>query len=208
MTLHDLLSQQRDRDPADVYDLARDVEAGQQREMLGTLIAEHGPSVVAALLRGVHDRGFVEFVVTNPAEQDTSLLDAARWAIDAAEHEVLVSSFNISEHHMLCGPLNAARERGITVKVVTEDPDRIDATPPTSVPGDWAVWPDTRVPAEQSFHPKVLTVDALIAVVGSANLSTRAYVSNVEAGVLIDGGQLPRQIHRWLSDLWTTAERQ
>ncbi len=50
------------------------------------------------------------------------------------------------------------------------------------------------------MHAKVLVVDGSVALVGSANLTSRAMEQNLEIGVLVRG-LVPGQLVRYVADL-------
>jgi len=54
------------------------------------------------------------------------------------------------------------------------------------------------------MHAKVVLADGSMALISSANLTDSAMILNMEVGVLIHGGQLPRTLqssfHRLLSE--------
>ncbi len=63
-------------------------------------------------------------------------------------------------------------------------------------------WPLAARRSGASLHAKVLVVDREVALVGSANLTAFALERNLECGLLIRGGQVPRMLAEHL----TTAE--
>jgi phosphatidylserine/phosphatidylglycerophosphate/cardiolipin synthase-like enzyme len=52
-----------------------------------------------------------------------------------------------------------------------------------------------------ALHAKILIVDDRIALVGSANFTSRAMDTNLECGILIRGGAEPRAIREHLAEL-------
>jgi len=55
-------------------------------------------------------------------------------------------------------------------------------------------------------HAKVAVADDKICFISSANLTGHAMEKNMEAGVLIEGGQTPKKLHRHLEALITTKQ--
>ena len=51
------------------------------------------------------------------------------------------------------------------------------------------------------MHAKVIVVDDRVALVGSANLTSRAMETNLECGILIRGGPQPRAIREHVTEL-------
>ena len=62
-------------------------------------------------------------------------------------------------------------------------------------------WPAAQRPPGAALHAKVIVVDDRIALVGSANLTSRAMEANLECGILIRGGPQPRAIRDHISGL-------
>lgn len=64
----------------------------------------------------------------------------------------------------------------------------------TPFPGLDAVrlhWPAPQRPPGAALHAKIVVVDDRVALVGSANLTSRAMEANLECGILIRGGPHP-----------------
>jgi hypothetical protein len=55
-------------------------------------------------------------------------------------------------------------------------------------------WPADSRPPGASLHAKIIVIDDRVALVGSANLTSRAMETNLECGILIRGGPQPRAI--------------
>jgi phosphatidylserine/phosphatidylglycerophosphate/cardiolipin synthase-like enzyme len=66
-------------------------------------------------------------------------------------------------------------------------------------------WPANRRPPGASLHAKIIVVDDVVALVGSANLTGRAMESNLECGILIRGGPQPAAIRAHIMDLRARA---
>ena len=104
--------------------------------------------------------------------------------------------------------LVAATARGVEVTVLTEDPqDNPNFT------GDQAKrlsgliarrlrWPaDERPETGAALHAKVAAIDGSTAFITSANLTRRAAGDNLEAGVLIRGGDIPERLLAHIREL-------
>lgn len=63
-------------------------------------------------------------------------------------------------------------------------------------------WPLNVRPAGASLHAKLLVIDDVAALVGSANITTAAFAKNFECGLLVRGGATAGTIRRQVSDLW------
>jgi cardiolipin synthase A/B len=62
-------------------------------------------------------------------------------------------------------------------------------------------WPASSRPPGAALHTKIIVVDDQVALVGSANLTSRAMESNLECGILIRGGPQPRAIRDHITGL-------
>jgi cardiolipin synthase len=56
-----------------------------------------------------------------------------------------------------------------------------------------------------ALHAKVIVVDDQVALVGSANLTSRAMESNLECGILIRSGPQPRAIRDHITGLYAAG---
>lgn len=62
-------------------------------------------------------------------------------------------------------------------------------------------WPAGQPPRGASLHAKIIVVDDEVALVTSANLTSRAMEANIECGILIRGGPQPRAVRDHLMEL-------
>ena len=145
------------------------------------------------------------FVPTRRTEQ--VLLDLIR----SASTDLFLVSFVAYDVPSVAAAMNEATSRGVRVRVLLEAS--------TSHGGSLAVDPAaimrSQVPAAQiltwkrkpepfvdgKVHAKVAVVDATRAFVTSANLTGYALEKNMEAGVLIHGGPVPRTLRDHLDAL-------
>ncbi len=130
--------------------------------------------------------------------------------IDRAQRELWVATFSISKSDLMIERLTAATKRGVTVFLLVEHPERLGSEWDTtgayrSIGITPRTWRRDRRPAVQSasFHPKCIVADSQFALVTSANLSVAAHERNIEAGVLISGGDLPRQLAERFASMLT-----
>ncbi|NDE54903.1 MAG: phospholipase, partial [Actinobacteria bacterium] len=66
-------------------------------------------------------------------------------------------------------------------------------------------WRDKDEPfSDGSVHAKVIVADGRLCLITSANLTGHAMEKNMEAGVLISGGQIPEQLEAHLTSLFHT----
>src|SRR5579875_1473516 len=74
------------------------------------------------------------------------------------------------------------------------------------IPATRLSWPAGRRPPGASLHAKAIVVDDEIALVTSANLTSRAMEANLECGILIRGGPQPRAIRDHVHALWSLGQ--
>ena len=173
------------------------------------------PAYLAGLLTGaVHsvERArlyqSVSVVWTGPESGVSSRLTAATVIdlIGAARSGILLVSYATHTEPQISAALSAAVARGVVVTLLTErhadNPAYSSAATP--FPGLDALrlhWPAAVRPFGAALHAKIIVVDDKVALVGSANLTSRAMESNLECGILIRGGPQPRAIRDHISGL-------
>jgi len=180
-------------------------------------LASGEPAYLAGLLEGTAEavararrRQRLDVVWTGP-ETGTGVgrLTAAAIVelIGQAQREVLVVSYATQSEQLIAAALDAATGRGVEVTILAERHEDNPAykAPGTPFPGLKATrlrWPPSRRPAGGSaMHAKIIVVDDHIALVGSANITSRAMESNLECGILIRGGPLPAAIRSHIAEL-------
>lgn len=138
------------------------------------------------------------FVPTRRTEQ--VLLDL----IWSASTELFLVSFVAYDVPSVAAAMNEATSRGVRVRVLleasTSHGGSLNVDPATTmrsqVPGaqifTWREKPEPFV--DGKVHAKVAVVDAARAFVTSANLTGHALEKNMEAGVLIHGGPVPKTL--------------
>jgi cardiolipin synthase len=130
--------------------------------------------------------------------------------IDAARSEVLLVSYATHTEPSIATALSAAVARGVVVTLLAE---RHEDNPSytafgTPFPGLNALrlhWPAQSRPPGAALHAKIIVVDDQVALVGSANLTSRAMESNLECGILIRGGTKPRAIRNHIAGLYAAG---
>lgn len=131
--------------------------------------------------------------------------------VDRARAEVLLVSFATHTEPTVAAALRAALERGVRVTLMLErheDNDSYRASGP-AFPGLTAQrlsWSADRRDQGASMHAKVIVIDRLLALVGSANVTGSAMTGNLESGVLIEGGEPPARIHEHIVSLLERGE--
>ena len=159
------------------------VEDGTPVEFLAgalTVLAERPPA-----------RRTSEVVWTGPGEGRGSRLTIAvvKDLVAMARDELLLVSFATYGTSDLTAALEAAHARGVAITTVLERPqDNAAYSGPTDpfpgLPATRLVWPGSHRPQGAALHAKILVVDRAIALIGSANLTSRAFLDNLECGVL------------------------
>lgn len=164
----------------------------------------------------------IDVVWTGPAtaEVPVRLTSAALLhVIDSAQASLIVVSFAAYKVAQITDALAGAAARGVAVKMVLETgevdggPLKVGAAQAFADLGDsveFYVWPaDVRpqMPAGgiASMHAKAAIADEHTALVGSANLTGFAIAANIELGLLITGGPVPRRLSRHFRSLMATG---
>lgn len=181
--------------------------------------AASGAQIEAMLLAGefVHTRAEaahrVELVWTGPATTEVPTRQTEQvllQVINAAKETLHITSFVAYKVTSVVDALNQATARGVKVHLVLElsqsEGGNVDtnslATMRKNVPQamlySWFEKPDGH---KASLHAKVAVADHAICLITSANLTQSALEHNMEAGVLLTGGAVPRQMADHLSVL-------
>ncbi len=225
--LSELLKRSSEDDLDKVLDVWPSAPAAKQRLRLivgvsaanGVLANELAGMLVGASFAHNKVRGeeTIELVWTGPS----SALIATRkteqallQVIKAAHARLFLTSFVAYDVTSILTALSDATERGVSVSMLLEASeadggglsiDVIDrmrqALPAISV----FSWKDrTDAFSGGKVHAKVAVADEQTCFVSSANLTGHAMEKNMEAGVLISGGDTPRKLHRHLEALVKT----
>ncbi|MFI2373550.1 DISARM system phospholipase D-like protein DrmC [Streptomyces sp. NPDC018964] len=168
---------------------------------------------VAAML-SARDRVRVRTVWSGPATPGVPVRATGQVlvdVIDEARDELLAMTYAARPYPALTRALTAAAGRGVRIHVVVETlagakgllKGREPAEAFGSVPGvnlwHWARDPDGRPPSRQ--HAKLAVADRRTLFLGSANLTESAAHRNIEAGVLVNGGEAPRRAAEHIAEL-------
>jgi phosphatidylserine/phosphatidylglycerophosphate/cardiolipin synthase-like enzyme len=126
--------------------------------------------------------------------------------IASAQHSLLLVTFSLHMYAELKLALKEAIARDVHVTVLAEDPldnDKFDKNPAMALAGLPVTrlrWPRDRRPLGfVSLHAKVAVADDHTVLITSANLSHKAAGNNLEAGVLIRGGDWGRRIREHIA---------
>ena len=130
--------------------------------------------------------------------------------INAARSEILLVSYATHTEPQISAALSAAVARDVAVTLLAErhadNPSYSSAaTPFPALDALRLHWPSSSRPPGAALHAKIIVVDDQVALVGSANLTSRAMESNLECGILIRGGPQPRAISDHITGLYTAG---
>ena len=185
-------------------------------DQLSERLADTESAYLSGLLTGIaraveraRQHQTVSVVWTGPESGVSSSRLTAAAVIDlinAARSEILLVSYATQTEPTLNAALSAATARHVAVTLLIEryedNPTYTAASTP--FPGLSALrlsWPAASRPPGAALHAKVIVVDDQVALVGSANLTSRAMETNLECGILIRGGPQPRAIRSHITGL-------
>ena len=134
--------------------------------------------------------------------------------INSAEQSLFITSFVAYDVSTIVKALNAADERGVSITMLLESSQdhggsiNIDVIGKIRglVPGaQLYAWRDKKGDfADGRVHAKVAVADGRMCFVTSANLTGHAMEKNMEAGMLISGGRIPKLLDDHLRSLVET----
>lgn len=136
--------------------------------------------------------------------------------INAAEDNLFIVSFVVYKLPSIFKALESAIQRNVTVSVLLESSEQhggavsVDAIGTLKKELSGAVlylWEDKKGEFQGAkVHAKVAVADYRACFISSANLTGHAMDKNIEAGVLIRGGNVPVTLQKQLRALITTRE--
>ncbi|MCP9985611.1 DISARM system phospholipase D-like protein DrmC [Streptomyces sudanensis] len=168
----------------------------------------------AAAMANTRDKVRVRTVWSGPSTPMVPVRATAQVLVDVigdAHEELLAMTYAARPYPALTRALAAAVERGVRTHVVVETlagaggllSGREPAEAFASVPGlhlwHWARDP-VRHPRSRQ-HAKLAVADRRTLFLGSANLTESAIHRNIEAGVLVSGGEAPRRAAEHIVEL-------
>jgi phosphatidylserine/phosphatidylglycerophosphate/cardiolipin synthase-like enzyme len=166
----------------------------------------------AAMHQWHRDRQVLDLVWTGPVPEGSHFRrtdQALLQLIDAAQSELLIVSFVAYKVPLVKEALARAAQRGVTIKLVLESSEESEGRATFSALlalGDEVArrsevyyWPRERrggVPGRRlpALHAKCAVADSRLLLLSSANLTEYALDKNMELGVLVSGGELPRMV--------------
>jgi len=134
--------------------------------------------------------------------------------IGAAKQILFVTSFVAYDVSTIVKALNDASERGVSISMLLESSQDHGGSISFDVIGKMRTlvpaaklyaWRERTTPfADGRVHAKVAVADGDVCFITSANLTGHAMEQNMEAGVLLTGGQIPKLLHDHLQALVDT----
>jgi len=162
-------------------------------------------------------RQTTEFVWTGPTTPFVSARrteQALLQVIDAAKRTLFITSFVAYDVSVIVKALGEAIDRGVSVSMLLESSqdhggsisfDAIGKMRKLIPAAKLYAWQDKDASfADGRVHAKVAVADGELCFITSANLTGHAMEKNMEAGVLISAGQLPKLLHDHLQALVDT----
>lgn len=156
----------------------------------------------------------IELVWTGPTTPFVSARrteQALLQVINSAKQTLFITSFVAHNVSTIVKVLNSASDRGVSISMLLElskdnggniDFDVIGKMRKLVPTARLYAWRDkTDQFFNGSVHAKIAVADGLSCFITSANLTGYAMEENMEAGVLITGGQIPLQLDRHLQSL-------
>lgn len=149
-----------------------------------------------------------ETAIINTRKTEQVLLDL----ISRAEDELFLVSFVAKGWNALKDAIDAAVARGVTISILMETSKEhggtLDEDPLAIFENDKKQtvnlyrWMNKDISfSGGKIHAKIAVADKKCAFVTSANFTGHAMEKNFEAGVLITGGSIPKDLHEHLSSL-------
>jgi phosphatidylserine/phosphatidylglycerophosphate/cardiolipin synthase-like enzyme len=187
---------------------ATSVSAGELALML--LAASHA-------FGSVSKEQAIELVWTGPTTPFVSARrteQALLQVIGAAKQALFVTSFVAYDVSTIVKALNDAARRGVNISMLLESSqdhggsitfdviDKMRTLVPSAKLYAWREKPAQF--ADGRVHAKVAVTDGAVCFITSANLTGHAMDRNMEAGVLLTGGQIPKLLHEHLQALVDT----
>ncbi|NLS97576.1 MAG: hypothetical protein GXX96_36010 [Planctomycetaceae bacterium] len=170
-----------------------------------------------------HDSQSVELVWTGPDVGDMPFRrteQAILQLLDAAKERITLVSFAVYRIPNVAKSLVKAAKRGVRLTVIVETPDKIEGEGEYStiralgqeVSACSAVyfWPKNKRPLGDNskvgiLHVKCAVADGEWLFLSSANLTQQAFTINMELGMLVRGGTMPRRVEQQFERLISTG---
>lgn len=175
-----------------------------------------GLRAAAAAARAEREREQVDIVWTGPTTAAVALRRTRSVLFElvrGAKARLLLVSYAAFRQDDLVEELRAAAARGVQIRLVLEsaassrgrlDGDAADAFRALAGVAEVLEWPaELRGDGKTAgvLHAKVVVADAQIALVSSANLTAAALDHNMELGLVVAGGDIPRRLDEHFAEL-------
>jgi phosphatidylserine/phosphatidylglycerophosphate/cardiolipin synthase-like enzyme len=184
------------------------------------LPAAIGASLLAAAAseQSSRARQEVEVVWTGPHSEAIAFRRTEQvilQVLDSATSRITLASYAVYAIPRVRAALVRAAQRGVRINVILETPDRMSGQSEydtlSALGAEVArcssvyYWPEGKRPREGAktgiLHAKCLVADSRWLFVSSANLTEYAFSINMELGVLMTGGRMPRQVEALFDSL-------
>lgn len=185
-------------------------------------------AILAAALTEKHHRDYqsVELVWTGPevdGEPFRRTEQAILQLLDAAKERITLVSFAVYSIPNVAKSLVKAAARGVRLTVILETPDKLkgqnDYSTLRALGQEVAAcstlyyWPKENRPLSEtnkpgSLHIKCAVADGQWMFLSSANLTQQAFTINMELGILVRGGSMPRSVEEQFELLIKTGQLQ
>lgn len=159
-----------------------------------------------AVVRGSETKGCQELLWTGPTTSAVPVRQTEQALcelIQAARRKLFIVSFVAYKANSVINALSEAIARNIQIGFLLEpskeqggmvDVDSAKALKKNLPSADFYVWEASHNPSNASIHAKCAIADEDMALITSANLTSKAMDLNMELGVLIRNGNLPKQL--------------
>jgi phosphatidylserine/phosphatidylglycerophosphate/cardiolipin synthase-like enzyme len=165
------------------------------------------------------DSQSVELVWTGPDTQTTPFRrteQAILQLLDAAQTRITLVSFAVYSIPNVARSLVKAAQRGVQLTVIIETPDRLGGENEYSTIkalgqevakcSSVYYWPKDKRPLSENnragiLHVKCAVADGQWLFLSSANLTQQAFTINMELGMLVRGGMMPRKVEQQFDQL-------
>ena len=192
---------------------------------------EVDPKVVSVALqtaavasRKHRDAQTVELVWTGPDTGDAPFRrteQAILQVLDSAQDRITLVSFAVYRIPNIARALVRAAQRGVRLKVIVETPHKIEGEgeydtiralgPEVEACSSVYFWPkEKRTPGDNNnvgiLHVKCAVADGEWLFLSSANLTQQAFTINMELGMLVRGGTMPKRVEQQFERLIQTGQ--
>jgi phosphatidylserine/phosphatidylglycerophosphate/cardiolipin synthase-like enzyme len=199
-------------------------EAGRILESLVGSLSETSPRALSLAIRSAGVAYYsapkteTAFVWTGPTSGTISARRTEQVLLELIENsksQLILVSFAIYQAQNILDAISRAIARGVEVSIIIEDNQKKISTPAIKAfsknifrQAQFFHWPENKRPVENgligSLHAKIAIADNNRLFITSANLTQFAMEMNIEAGILISSGELPRLVHEHLTELSRT----